>query len=141
MKRNREKRTVKKLQNMSNVLMLLQGYQKHFFTYHEITKCWITQTQITNFKFITDTLVYATHYYFYQEIVKNFNWWKKNKQIHIFQLYAASIDEAVCMASRICDGDPHKIPKDCKFINDTKSGKHKNGKLQLELQKNKNNYQ
>ncbi len=50
---------------------------------------------------------------------------------NIFQLYAASIDEAVCMASRKCDGDPHKIPKDCKFLNGTKSGKHTN-----DIQKN-----
>ncbi len=48
-----------------------------------------------------------------------------NMNINIFQLYAASIDEAVCMASRKCDGDPHKIPKDCKFLNGTKSGKQK----------------
>jgi hypothetical protein len=37
----------------------------------------------------------------------------------VFQLYFASIEEAVCLASRTCTGDPHTIPKNCKFLNET----------------------
>lgn len=35
-------------------------------------------------------------------------------------LYRASIDQADCLASRVCMGDPHKIPKNCHTLrNDT----------------------
>ena len=33
--------------------------------------------------------------------------------------YTASLVEAACLASRVCHGDPHHIPKNCANLNET----------------------